>query len=59
MKLMPAGSVSRTATFVASCGPALATVIVKVTLSPTLTIALLTTFVTDKSVTSGVNAATA
>ena len=47
--MKPAGSWSPTRTPVAADGPALETVTVKVTLLPTLGVALLTVLVSDKS----------
>src|SRR6187551_1364756 len=54
MLLYPFGTTSPTATPVAALGPALLTVIVKVTTSPTFGVELLTVFIKLKSATCGV-----
>src|SRR5687767_12215561 len=58
-KVRPGGSRSATRTPVASSGPALLTVIVKLIWSPTLGVASLTVFATDRSACCGVSVALA
>src|SRR5262245_4849802 len=54
-RFRPAGSGSLTVTFVAGSGPAVGGVTVKVMVSPTLGVGLLTDFVTDRSACRGVS----